>query len=36
MKNMFKIALLGVMLMGSAMTADAGVTTKKNAMPVEM
>jgi len=36
MKNIFKIALAGVMLFGSAQMADASVTTKKNAMPVEI
>jgi len=35
MKNPFKIALLGIMLFGLAMPADAGITSKKNAMPTD-
>jgi len=35
MKNPFKIALLGIMLVSSALSADAGITSKKNAMATD-
>jgi len=36
MKNIFKIALLGLVMFGTATAADASVTTKKNVMPTEI